>query len=130
MLREKLASSNGFESVIKVLEKKYCSDEKREKMDSMNALFRIERGRDEEIQDFVSRFDVYLRRCNAAGMTDLGDEHKGGLILGRSKLNENEEKIILGVLDGDLSYEKVTNSLIGILGRSYQHQMRERHQVA
>src|SRR6201990_2650950 len=83
--REEIASLEGVNKIMSVLEKKYSSD-KREMMDSMNAFFRIERKPMEDIQDFVSRFDVALRRCNAAGMAELGNEHKGGLLLGRSKL--------------------------------------------
>ena len=45
-------------------------------MDSMNAYFRIERKPMEYIHDFVSRFDVAFRRCNTAGMAELGEEQR------------------------------------------------------
>lgn len=123
--REELSASEGINKIMKVLERKYGQDKKREKMECMNRFFRIERRKEEEIQDFVSRFDMEMRKCITVGMAELGEEHKGGLLLGRSRLTENEEKIILGVLDGDLNYGKVTNSLIGILGKSYQEQRKE-----
>jgi hypothetical protein len=127
--REEIASIEGVNKIMSVLEKKYSSDKKREKMDSMNAFFRIERKPMEDIQDFVSRFDVALRRCNAAGMAEPGEEHKGGLLLGRSKLSENEEKIMLGALDGDLSYERVTSLLVGIMGKSFQNQNQNKEKI-
>lgn len=34
-------------------------------IENMNTFFKIERGK-EEIKDFVSRFEVTLRRCKAA----------------------------------------------------------------
>ncbi|KAB7502446.1 hypothetical protein Anas_13857 [Armadillidium nasatum] len=124
--REEIASLEGVNKIMSVLEKKYSSEKKRVRMDSVNAFFRIEMKPMEDIQDFVSRFDVVLRRCNAAGMAELGEEHKGGLLLGRSKLSENEEKIMLGVLDGNLSYERVTSLLVGIMERVFRTKTRKK----
>src|SRR5215469_15076248 len=83
----------------------------------MNELFRIERKQDEKIKDFVSRFDVIMRKCISNGMPELSDVHKGGLLLGRSKLNEQDEKIMLGIIDDKISYKKVSESLLNIFGK-------------
>lgn len=120
MSTEELSEKDGVDKIMKVLEKKYGSDKRRVKMESMNEFFGIERREDEGMQDFISRFDVSLRKCIAYGMDSFTEEQKGGMLFGRCKLSKDDEKIMLGALDGVFEYEIVTNQLIGILGKSMQ----------
>ena len=83
----------------------------------MNCSKLKERKKDETIKDFVSRFDMIMRKCISNGMPELSDVHKGGLLLGRSKLDERDEKIMLGIIDDEISYKKVTDSLLNIFGK-------------
>jgi len=115
--KEDLAKKDGVEKIFSILDKKYGEDLKREKIRNMNELFRIERKKDEKIKDFVSRFDMIMRKCISNGMPELSDVHKGGLLLGRSKLDERDEKIMLGIIDDEISYKKVTDSLLNIFGK-------------
>ena len=60
---------------------------------------------------------MIMRKCISNGMPELSDVHKGGLLLGRSKLNEQDEKIMLGIIDDKISYKKVSESLLNIFGK-------------
>lgn len=123
---EEIVKPQGWEKIFAVLDQKYGTDKRREKMESMNSFFRIERTKEESMQNFVSRFDMELRRCMKFGMTALDEEHKGGLLLSRSLLDNQEEKIMLGTLDGDLKYEKVSSSLISIMGGKERESKKEK----
>lgn len=116
--REDIAEGEGWKKIIDILDKKYRMDEKREKIANMNELFKIQRTADESIQDYVSRFDAILRKSMATGMDALSEEHKGGLLLVRSGLSDNEEKIVTGVLDGEVKYNRVCQVLRSVMGDS------------
>src|SRR5215469_17021238 len=71
----------------------------------------------EKIKDFLSRFDMIMRKCISNGMPELSDVYKGGLLLGRAKLDGQDENVMLGIIDDEISYKKVTDSLLNIFGK-------------
>src|SRR5215469_11999537 len=60
---------------------------------------------------------MIMRKFISNGMSELSDVHKGSLLLGRAKLEEKDEKIMLGIIDDEISYKKVTDSLLNIFGK-------------
>jgi hypothetical protein len=123
--REELVKEDGWINITDILDKKYGVDKRREKMINMKKLFRIERSKDESIKDFISRFDLIMRKCSLNGMAALDEEHKGGLLMGRSCLDEQEEKILIGALDGSLKYDKVTKILLEIFGEEKKEEKKK-----
>lgn len=113
--KEKLVLEDGWKEILDILDKKYGVDKRWRKIEYMNHFYKIERKKGENIRDFISRFELALRNCLKNGMKEMEEEQLGGLFLGRANLEENEEKIVLGVLDGCLDYKKVTSTMLGIL---------------
>src|SRR5215469_4609036 len=112
--REEVIKVDGWKRIIDILDKKYGVDKKWKKIEYINQFFKIERKRGENMKDFISKFELALRNCYSSGMKELDEEQLGGLFLGKAKLEENEEKIVLRVMDSDLSYTKIINIMSGI----------------
>ena len=70
-----------------------------------------------KIKDFVSRFDMVMRKYISNGMPELSDIHKGRLLLVGSNLDLNDEKAMLGAIVDEITYWKVTDSLLGTFGK-------------
>ena len=113
--KEEIAKENGHELIMKVLNKRYGIDETQLRLDNMDKLFKIERGKDEDVQEFISRYDSATRTCEKWGMQALSEEYKGGYLLHRSNLDRYEEKIVRGNLKKDFSYDNVCEQLKAVL---------------
>ena len=111
---EELRKKDGWKGIIDIMDKKYGEDKKKEKLRVMDELYKVERRNEESIPDFISRFDQLVRKGIACGMKDLDDEHKGSLLLGRAKLNEQDRKMMDAVLEDDRNYKKVNDTLMRV----------------
>src|SRR5215469_16175253 len=99
------------------MDKKYGEDKKKEKLKIMDEIYKVERKNEESIPDFISRFDQIVRNGTSCGMKDLDEEHKGSLLLGRAKLNEQDRKILDAVLEDDRNYQKVNDTLMRVFNK-------------
>ena len=106
--REQVAG-DGVTEILKILNQKYGVDVEKEKIKCLDEFFRVERGRDERVQDYVSRFDLMSRKCMAIGMEDMREEYKGVLLMTRAHL-EDRQKYTAGRTDGEVSYPKVKSA--------------------
>ena len=97
--REQVAG-DGVTEILKILNQKYGVDVEKEKIKCLDEFFRVERGRDERVQDYVSRFDLMSRKCMAIGMEDMREEYKGGLLMTRAHLEDRDKSILLAALRG------------------------------
>lgn len=111
---EELRKDEGWQDIIEIMDKKYGEDKKKEKLRVMDELYKVERRNEESIPDFISRFDQLVRKGTACGMKDLDDEHKGSLLLGRAKLNDQDRKMMDAVLEDDRKYKKVNDTLMRV----------------
>jgi len=123
--REEIGGTDGEGKIFEILDKKYAHDKRKEKLNCMDALFRVERKDTECMQDYVSRFDLLLRAGKENGMKDMGMENEGGLLLTRAKLGEQDKRVVIGMLDGDWSYAKVSEKLLSMFGQEKEKEKRE-----
>ena len=59
-----------------------------EKIKCLDEFFRVERRKDERVQDYLSRFDLISQQCMAIGMEDMREEYKGGILITRAHLED------------------------------------------
>src|SRR5215469_1267892 len=111
---EELIKKDGWKAIIDIMDKKYGEDKKKEKLRIMDEIYKVERKNEESISDFISRFDQLVRNGTSCGMKDLDEEHKGSLLLGRAKLNEQDRKMMDAVLEDDRNYQKVNDTLMRV----------------
>ena len=114
--REQLASEKGVEMVLDILDQKYGTEQRQQKIRCLDEFLRVEKEKGESIQDYVSRFDMMFRKCLAVGIDDLMNIYKGGVLLTRAHIEKVDKWVLMAAIGEDVSYEKVKSTLLSLFG--------------
>ena len=72
---EQVASEGGIKDMLDMLNQKYVVDMERQKILCLDEFFRVKRGKEESVKDFVSRFNVMSCKMSSSRK----GEHKRGV---------------------------------------------------
>src|SRR5215469_11566192 len=125
LTHEEIQGPKGYERVLELLDLKYKKDRENEKWIVMNNFLRIDKKCEENMQDYVSRFDTAYRDCLAVGLEGFNDFWKGGMLINRANLTDINRQVLIGVLGTKTDYDTASKSLIRMFVASNQKQHQE-----
>ena len=105
-----LKSKGGEKVILDKLDSVYLKDTLMENYGKMKHYFKIERGSDERMSDFIVRYETAASECSKAmGKSLLEGEAKGFHVLEQANLTDNQKQMVLAALGvGKLEYESVS----------------------
>ena len=86
-------------------------------MSKVKAYYWIQRGKEEQVGDYVQRYEKIARECQNAGEEVFSEGMRGLHLIGQAGLSELEGVVVLGAYHIGDGYEKMKNELIWIFGK-------------
>src|SRR5215469_13344060 len=108
---EEIKDMSGAQMIIKQLEEVFENETKLEKTKKIDNFFnKIERRNNEEIGDYLIRYEHGLRDCKEAGMK-LDEETLGYLLMIKANISDVEKTVLMGACKEDMTYKEVKKEL-------------------
>src|SRR5215469_16111224 len=108
---EEIKDMSGAQMIIKQLEEVFENETKLEKTKKIDNFFnKIERRNNEEIGDYLIRYEHGLRDCREAGMK-LDEETLGYLLMIKANISDVEKTVLMGACKEDMTYKEVKKEL-------------------
>jgi hypothetical protein len=110
MERSELKKKDGAEKLLEKLDKRYRKDKVMETYGKVRQYLKVERGKEEKIEDYLHRYDKLAEECKKAtgnnGMLD--GEIKGCHLLEQANVDESQKQMIIAACGKDkLEYNMV-----------------------
>ena len=75
-------------------------------MSKVKAYYRIQRGKEEQMSEYVQRYERVTRECQNAGGEVFSEGTRGWPLIGQAGLTELEEQVVLGRVIWEMGIKK------------------------
>lgn len=116
--REKLKGKDGAKTILEILDKKYKGDEVVDKYNKVERYLDIQRKEEENVRDFINRYEEAAHGCFKATGAILQGEMKGIHLLKKSGVTENQKQLVLAACGSqELTFERISEVMERVFGK-------------
>ena len=112
MKREDLTAADGHLRILKELDSRYKKDISLEKLEEMMTWANAKRKPNENIKDFIKRYEYYVQKLGMLGISGIPSEVFGLHLIGSANLDEHKKLALFTAIGKEKISKKLVTELM------------------